>query len=116
MWARGRGGSASEKSGGGGGKHGCMACARSVWGSAAGHVGDAAGLGAVGNERRRTRKSNWNKRMRSMRRGGDVDHGGKDASTVSHEPAQKESTPNKETSLAAWLVSARPRRPQISPT
>ena len=116
MRVRGRRGSTETQCGGGGGKHGRMACAGSVWGSTAGHVGDAVGPGVVGNERRRTRKPNWNKRMRSMRRGGDVDHGGKDASNVSHEPAQKESTPNKETSLAAWLVSARPRRPQISPT
>ena len=79
MWARGRGGSASEKSGGGGGKHGCMACARSVWGSAAGHVGDAAGPGAMGKERRRTRKHNWSRMMRSMYCGGHADHGGEDA-------------------------------------
>ena len=39
---------------GGGGMHGCMARKRSVWGSVAGHVCAAAGLGATGEERRRT--------------------------------------------------------------
>ena len=79
MRVRGRRGSTETQCGGGGGKHGRMACAGSVWGSTAGHVGDAVWPGVVGNERRRTRKPNWNKRMRSMRRGGDVYHGGEDA-------------------------------------
>ena len=39
---------------GGGGMHGCMARKRSVWGSVAGHVCAAAGMGATGEERRRT--------------------------------------------------------------
>ena len=39
---------------GGGGMYGCMARKWSVWGSVAGHVCAAAGLGAMGEERRRT--------------------------------------------------------------
>ena len=39
---------------GGGGMHGCMARKRSVWGSVAGHVCAAAGMGAMGEEGRRT--------------------------------------------------------------
>ena len=78
VWARGRGWSAGRLCGGGGGKNGWMACARSVCGTTAGHVRAAAGPGAVGVERRRTRKLNWNKKMRSLRREGQVDHGGED--------------------------------------
>ena len=58
---------------GGGGMHGCMARKRSVWGSAAGHVCTAAGLGATGEERRRTATSTGRSSCRSMRHERDVD-------------------------------------------
>ena len=77
--ARGRGWSAGRLFSGGGGKHGWMACARSVCSIAAGHARAAAGPGAVGVERRRTRELKWIQRMRSMRRRGHVDHGSEDA-------------------------------------
>ena len=86
---RGRAGSVSRLCGGRRGKHGCMACARSVCGTTAGHVRAAAGPGAVGVERRRTRKYNWSSMMRSMYCGGDVDHGGEDVCTAAHKPSQK---------------------------
>ena len=49
-----RTGGADGGSCGGGGMHGCKARKRSAWGSVAGHVCAAAGLGATGEERRRT--------------------------------------------------------------
>ena len=55
----------------------------------------------MGKEKRRTRKLNWSKLMRSMYCRGHVDHGSEDARISAQEPAQKESTPYKETSLAA---------------
>ena len=58
---------------GGGGMHGCMARKRSVWGSVAGHVCAAAGLGATGEERRRTATSTGRSSCRSMRHEWDVD-------------------------------------------
>ena len=49
-----RTGGADGGSCGGGGMHGCTARKRSAWGSVAGHVCAAAGMGATGEERRRT--------------------------------------------------------------
>ena len=54
MQVQARTGGADRGSCGGGGMYGCMARKRSVWGSVAGHVCAAAGLGAMGEERRRT--------------------------------------------------------------
>ena len=88
--ARGRGWSAGRLCGGGGGKYGCMACARGVCGTTAGHVRAAAGPGAVGVERRRTRKANWLKYLRSMHHGAGSDHGSKDVCNAPDEPTEKE--------------------------
>ena len=54
MQVQARTGGADRGSCGGGGMYGCMARKRSVWGSVAGHVCAAAGMGAMGEERRRT--------------------------------------------------------------
>ena len=90
MRVRGRAGSVSRLCGGRRGKHGCMACARSVRGIAAGHARAAAGPGAVGVERRRTRKANWLKYLRSMHHGAGSDHGSKDVCNAPDEPTEKE--------------------------
>ena len=73
----------------GGGMHGCMARKRSVWGSVAGHVCAAAGLGATGEERRRTRTSTGRSSCRSMHHERDVDLGLEDVQIGVDEPPEK---------------------------
>ena len=74
---------------GGGGMYGCMARKRSVWGSVAGHVCAAAGLGAMGEERRRTATSTGRSSCRSMHHGRDVDLDLEDVRTGVDEPPEK---------------------------
>lgn len=74
---------------GGGGMHGCKARKRSVWGSVAGHVCAAAGLGAMGEERRRTATSTGRSSCRSMHHGRDVDLDLEDVRTGVDEPPEK---------------------------
>ena len=74
---------------GGGGMHGCTARKRSVWGSVADHVCTGAGLGAMGEERRRTATSTGGRSCRSMHQGRDVDLGLEDVQIVVDEPLEK---------------------------
>ena len=78
MRVRGASRAAGMVQGDGDGMYICMACARSMWGGAAGRVCAAARLGAAGVERRRTRRLTWMKMVRSIRRRRLVVDGGED--------------------------------------
>ena len=84
-----RTGGADGGSCGGGGMHGCKARKRSAWGSVAGHVCAAAGLGATGEERRRTGTSTGRSSCRSMHHERGVDLALEDLQIGVDEPPKK---------------------------
>ena len=84
-----RTGGADGGSCGGGGMHGCTARKRSAWGSVAGHVCAAAGMGATGEERRRTGTLTGGSSCRSMRHERDVDLALEGLQIVVDEPPKK---------------------------
>ena len=74
---------------GGGGMHGCTARKRTRVGLIAGHVCTGAGLGAMGEERRRTATSTGGRSCWSMHQGRDVDLCLEDVQIGVDEPLEK---------------------------